>query len=384
MRSQPAQRVEPARRPGVLVCAALPFGYGPCAKLLTLARALKGSAELVFVGRGAALELAGREGASFDRVCQAPEGSDVLAGEVRRASAVLSLMDREAAAVAVGLGRPLYVVDSLLWMRSAVPEAFRGAAGYFAQVFPGAQARPWAPGVTWVGPILERGPALAPSSRGGLVLHLGGSAAPDDRKELYDAYARLALRAVLSAGLLERFASLTLLGGQRALAATETVTNDGRIRRLPATPLEARDQIAHAAAVVTSPGLTAVLECFASRTPTWFLPPQNASQWILLSAFRQHGLGVTALHFEDLGGPVRVGWRLDEAVSDERVPLAIAKALRDPGTLTALAESLKPVALDAHEQVATQDRFVAMLGPPGTDAVVAALRAALAGDGARP
>ncbi len=368
----------------MLVCAALPFGYGPCAKLLTIVRGLKGSAELVFVGRGAALELARREGTSFDRICEAPEGSSVLEREVGRTSAVLSLMDREAAAVAVGLKRPLFVVDSLLWMRSAIPEAFRGAAGYFAQVFPGAQAQPWARGVTWVGPILERDPALVPRQRRGLVLHLGGSAAPDDRGELYDAYAKLALRAVLAAGLLERFASLTLLGGQRALAATEEVTSDVRIRRLCATPLQARDEIARAAAVVTSPGLTAVLECFASRTPTWFLPPQNASQWILLAAFRQHGLGATALHFEDLGGRVRVGPHLEEAVSDARVPLAISEALGDPSTLAALTQCLELVHAQAHEQVATQDRFLAMLGPPGTDAVVAALRAALAGDGARP
>ena len=58
---------------------------------------------------------------------------------------------------------PLYVVDSLLWMREAVPPAFIGAQRYWAQDFLGLREvqGDYQPAPSIVGPILS----LQPRSR---------------------------------------------------------------------------------------------------------------------------------------------------------------------------------------------------------------------------
>jgi hypothetical protein len=94
----------------------MPFGYGPAAKLLTLADRLAADWRLVFVGGGSAHELIARSTSRLDAV-HASEGAvpDRLLAE---ADAALSLMDRRLAEAAVRASLPLAVVDSLLWMRS--------------------------------------------------------------------------------------------------------------------------------------------------------------------------------------------------------------------------------------------------------------------------
>ena len=125
----------------VVACSAHPLGYGPAAKLIVLARALRARGwEPVFLGDGIARELAARSDVFADTL---PAEGDEAA--VRRhlgaARVLLSVMDRGVAAVARACGRPYCVVDSLLWMRADVPEVFLAADRYWVQDFPGVRAR---------------------------------------------------------------------------------------------------------------------------------------------------------------------------------------------------------------------------------------------------
>lgn len=71
-------------------------------------------------------------------------------------------------------------------------------------------------------------------------MHLGGSAAPDGRGALYASYARFAVRAVVAAGLAERFGSVLVLGGPDALGAVDVGDLGGRLARATLAPDEAR------------------------------------------------------------------------------------------------------------------------------------------------
>jgi len=350
----------------------MPFGYGPAAKLLSLARRLRGSLRLVFVGEGSALELVSRCPRDFEAVIAASPLAAESQRRVREADAVLSVMDRGAGAAADRAGRPLFVVDSLLWMRAEIPESLRGARVYFAQAFPAPEPSPCEPSPMWVGPLIA--PHAQAGPRGGdLVVNLGGSAAPDDRRALFAAYARLALRAVVAAGLLERFERVRVIGGQPAIAALSGVAEDPRIECGSLSPEDARACTAGAAALLTAPGLTATLEAFCDRTPTWFLPPQNYSQWCSLRRLRARGLADGAFHWEDEAAAPRLSERLP-AAAHAAAAEPIRRACEDPRVIARVAASLEGVGREGGERAARQAAFFRSLGPCGLDQIAVSLR----------
>ena len=348
----------------------MPFGYGPAAKLVSLARRLRGSMRLVFVGEGSALELVSRSARDFEAVIGGSPLAAESLGWLREADAVLSVMDRDAGAAADRAGRPLFVVDSLLWMRAEIPEALRGASAYFAQAFPAPEPMPCAPTPIWVGPLVAPH-ASGPRGRD-LVVNLGGSAAPDDRRALFAAYARLALRAVVAAGLPERFDRVRVIGGEPAIAALAGVA-DPRIECRSLSPDDARACTAGAAALLTAPGLTATLEAFCDRTPTWFLPPQNYSQWCTLRRLRARGLADGAFHWEDGAAAPRLPERLP-AAAHAGVAEPIRRACEDPQAISWVAASLDGVGRASAARAALQAAFFRSLGPCGLDQIAASLR----------
>jgi hypothetical protein len=363
------------RRLDTLVCTAIPFGYGPAAKLIALAREVVGRTRLVFVGTGAALELATRTRGLFDEIVPLRADHPSAAPHVRSAWGVLSLMDREAAVAARRAERPLFVVDSLLWMRREIPEALTGATRYWAQAFPGLVADDYRPRPELVGPIL---PVSVPARAGrgnGLVVNLGGSAAPDDRARLYASYARCILAAVRAACLPERFGQVSVLGGEATLAALAGAGASDSVRFESLGHEEARERMRRARAVLTVPGLTTTLECFALRTPTWFLPPQNYSQWCTLRALRRAAAASAALHWEDLPSAPSLGERLPAEARDPLVRDAVLRLTADAGVVTQLAERLRGVGVEAAARVDAQSAFYSELGPPGTALIAAALLA---------
>jgi hypothetical protein len=285
-------------------------------------------------------------------------------------------MDREGGAAAAAAGKPLFVLDSLLWMRATVPEPLRAARAYWAQAFPGLVPDDHDPRPTVVGPVLSRRPpetAARPEARRGLVVNLGGSAAPDDRRTLYAAYARFAVRAVVDAGLPERFDEVAVVGGDGAIAAAAEAAGAARCRVESVPHAEARRRISRAAAVLTAPGLTATLESFEAGAPTWFLPPQNTSQWGILRRLRSAGVAPGSFHWEDLEGAPRVPDRVRTEVVDLAVLPAIAAGVGDARAASALAASLSSVGADAAERAERQAGFFRGLGGDGAEEIASAL-----------
>jgi hypothetical protein len=359
----------------------MPFGYGPAAKLVSLARRLQGDLRLVFAGEGSTYEFVSRTTGVFDAVVPGSPAGEAAAPWLREADAVISIMDRDAGAAAARAAKPLYVVDSLLWMRAEIPEALRGAHVYWAQRLSDLAEGDYTPRPCWVGPLVAPRRA-APRARSGLVVNLGGSRAPDDRAALFGAYARLALRALLAAELPARFGRVSVIGGEPAIAALAGETSNPRIECATLAPDDARECMAGAGALLTAPGLTTTLEACLDRTPTWFLPPQNYSQWCSLHRLRACGLAEGALHWEDLPGAPQLRERMPQPQHAPIVAPAILRACADAGVAARLAASLRSVGDGAPERVARQSAFFASLGPSGLDDVAAVLRR-LASDAAR-
>jgi len=282
-----------------LLFCAFPFGYGPAAKLLAIAHAVSArGVSAAFVGSGISLELVRRSRDRFTAVADAT--SQQARALVAESAGVVSLMDRDAAALAERAGKPLFVVDSLLWMRERVPAAFAAARRYWAQRFFGddGPVRLAFPAASPVGPIV----AAFEGRRGGdgIVVHLGGCASPFASSEAHHHYALAVMHALVASGV-ARGHRCRLLAGEACVArlraefpasdvALETLSHDDALRAIAGADL-----------VLTSPGVTATFECFSLGVPAFFLPPQNYSQWLALQALRAAGLAPASLHWSDLG-----------------------------------------------------------------------------------
>ena len=363
----------PPRKTGRVIMSALPLGYGPAAKLVVIAGELRRlGAAPVFVGRGIAHELAARSGV-FEDVVDDPAGSRAC-GLLDGAAAAVSLMDREFAALALESGTPLHVVDSLLWMRADVPEEFTAGRHLWAQDFFGVRQRAAqlqsAP--TVVGPIV--GPAHRPRRNGGagLVVNLGGYASAYSGNGSDGTYAEFVVRGILaSPWAAGSGGSVTVLGGARCVAECARRHPGLRCDSLPHS--DSCDAFANAAAVLTAPGLTATLECFESGVPTFFLPPENYSQWLILEHLRQAGLAPGAFHWRDCGeegiGP---GLTMEERVP--RVQAAIARGAADPGAASGFQAALAAYSgMNGSALAQRQGAWYSSLGACGSGEIAAGI-----------
>jgi hypothetical protein len=127
--------------------------------------------------------------------------------------------------------------------------------------------------------------------------------------------------------------------------------------------------------VLTSPGVTATLECFHAGVATSFLPPQNYSQWLALEALRSGGLAEGAFHWADVTGPLPFANMPEERrtplVLETIARLSAADSLSEELTRSLRAAARRPpAALRARQHAAFQS-----LGANGAIEIAAELAA---------
>jgi hypothetical protein len=359
--------------PPIVACSAYPLGYGPAAKLVVLARALRARGwEPVFLGSGIARELAARSDV-FAEVINADEDATAVRGRLRAAKVLLSVMDRSVAAVAREDGRPYCVVDSLLWMRDRVPEVFLAAHRYWVQDFPGVRARlpEIRPTPTVVGPIV---PAMRPveaADGAELVVNLGGMESPDGPPDHAIRYAEFVVDGLLLSRLPARLGGrAVVLGGRRIIEHLRRRHGEAALAFESVAHGESVARLARAAVVLTAPGLTTTLECFQLAVPTFFLPPENYSQWWSLHLLRAHELAPGSFHWQDRLPESPIVERMPEATRGPKLRAAIDRVIGDESARVAYADYLEAIpAADRARLAARQRAFFESLGPDGTETV---------------
>jgi hypothetical protein len=367
-------RAVAAGGPCVVLCA-LALGYGPAAKAIALASALRArGVRSRFAGSGIALELARRERV-FDRVSElGPHAAAAARSQLADADAVISVMDPELAALACEVGRPLHVVDSLLWMRDEIPAAFRTARRYWVQEFPGVRERlgQLERAARVVGAIVGPVPARA-AGPAGLVVNLGGAGAAEVGANAGPEYAELVMRALLRSGAMAAGRGpVTLLAGEACVSALRMRFPGAALRLASLSRSEALAAFAGAERVLTSPGLTASLEGFALGVPVLYLPPQNYSQWWILETLRRAGLAPSSLAWSDLVSDHGIEPDLPPQVRRPRLAALLRRCAGDPKTEALLAERIAgALAADAGALAGAQARFLRGLGARGADAIAA-------------
>lgn len=357
----------------VIACCAYPFGYGPASKLIVLARALRDRGwEPVFLGTGIARELATRSDVFAQVVTVKPDDPETRR-RLNGAAALLSVMDRDFAAIACESGRPYCVVDSLLWMRDHVPDVFLSARRYWVQDFPGVRARvaEIQPTPTVVGPIVPAMSRAEPGPNAGLVMNLGGMESPSGDAGGAMRYADFVVDGLVRSGVMARFAGRTAVLGGRGIVDHLT-RRHGRpgLEFASLSHDEGLGRLAGAAVVLTAPGLTATLECFQLAVPTFFLPPQNYSQWWSLHVLRQNGLAPGSFHWQDRLPESPIVERMPEATRGPLLRGIIDRLVADEAAQAAYVDSLGAASATYRPPLAARQRaFFDSLGPDGVETI---------------
>jgi hypothetical protein len=323
-----------------------------------------------FVGSGVALELARRSDSFGD--CIAADAMEPRARRALRAGdRVLCVMDPQLAGIARELGCDVTAVDSLFWMWDRVPPEYLDADAYFVQNFPGVEERitecDGRPSI--VGPIIGERVARGESS-GMLVINLGGFESPFAEAGK-DPYGELAIKSVATSLLGEAYRGRTLaIGGSACLRALDDELTAAGFDSGSLSPEAADRELARAGLVVTSPGLTTTLACFAAAVPTVFLPPQNYSQWLILATMRRLGLAPSALHWIDCDPDIPLRERMSEDVAVPEVRRAISRLAGSESVRAELRRRLsEALSLDFGELATRQHEWYRTLGSNGAEAV---------------
>ena len=358
-----------------LACSAAPFGYGPASKLVAIAeRAREMDFRPVFVGTGAGFELAARS-AAFEEVVLAPPGDRRARTLIASADAFVSSMDRKYLAFASERSLPVFVADSLFWMRHSIPAAFSSARRYWVQNFPGVpeRAAETTPAPAVVGPIVRPG-AERNRSPSKLVVSFGSADYPFEYLPADGSVFDFIVDGILASDLLDAFPDAVFLAGGRCIDHLSARYQQSKLDFVSASSDEARRLLASAALVLAAPGLTTALECFQGGIPVYFLPPLNYSQWWILKTFRHHGLAPGAFHWEDVFRDSPLAERMTEELRVTRFRNVIARVIREEAAAAALRDGFQAHARHASDDLGQRQRaFFDRLGPNGLDRIAADL-----------
>ncbi len=362
----------------MIVCCAYPLGYGPAAKLHVIAEELqRRGVHTVFLGTGVTHEFAAH---SRSGIAVEADPDDARARAVVAASdAVLSLMDRDYVRVAQELGKPYFVVDSLVWLRERIPEEFLASRRYWVQDFVGVRERlaETSAGAIVVGPVVRSMPRASEGGGTELVVSLGGLASPYQGDEGGVRYAEFVVEGLLRSEMLRPFQGRALvMGGRRCIEHLRRRHAGTRLDFATLSHASAVARLRRAALVVSAPGLTTALECFQLGVPTFFLPPQNYSQWWILKTLRARDLAPCSFHWEDRPTEHPITERMPEAT---RVPLLrdlLTRSMADREVARGFDDALAGVpAVDRRALASRQWSFFRSLGANATAAIAAEMQA---------
>jgi len=360
-----------------LLCCAFPFGYGPAVKLLLIARRLRAAGvHTTFLGHGISHEMAANCTGAFDEVIHAKPTDPQVTQHIASAAGLFSMMDRDFASLAQAQGKPVYVADSLTWKREQLPTPFTAAKRYWVQNFaPNGTHTQRNANTVSVGPIVEPRQPTPAHQRRGLVINLGGCETPAGPEAENFAYADFVMRGTLQSGATETFAShITLLAGHHAVARLRVAFPDCGIALHTATHDEALDHLGTAACVLTSPGLTTTLECFQFAMPTYFLPPQNYSQWCILQHLQESGIASGSFTWSQIKPHFPALDTLPESDRTALVRQAITEVSANQHAREMFAASLQQrLATDPTALAIRQREFFESLGPNGVDTIAGEL-----------
>lgn len=291
-----------------VVLDAIPFGFGPTGKLLAIVEAIAERRLPMRVLshptndsliRSSVKELQSQ--INLTNVTIEPFDGDAADGDV-----VVSVMNERTLELAQSRGRVNAAVDSLFWMWDEPPQSFRSATRYFIQKDRRNRKNEAAflmpnDNHCFVGRITsKRSRRRDHVSRDFVLFSVGGVSSPLTRQYDNERYVSLFSR------IISEFHSRN--PGTQVRVACPPQYIELCSQRLSNTLLRPEclghraflNALGSARAIVTSPGLTTLLEAFEADTPVLLLPAQNYSQYF--NATLLNGGPIRQVLLQDVSG----------------------------------------------------------------------------------
>jgi hypothetical protein len=337
------------------------WGYGTTTGATSIAAALEGSATRWLIGEGAGFTL-GRRGSFDDCIpanTTAARPPEALKEAIRESDVVVSVMNLNAAKLAGQLRIPCLYVDTLLWMWDRPPTLPSSVTRYFAAGFPGVEgnALQWKhslPRTEVVAPLITPSHSGDPRTQTDVLVNFGGLSAPLVTQGSLVAYARAMVDCIVHA-LADWPGGITISMGEHVLnpidrARVRLTRPDARFVDL--SHPEYLRKLAGCRLLVSSPGLSATQEAFATSVPCLLLPSQNLSQTLSLQAM-DRARAAFALDWDAIYGLTGLTAQ-DERGSCQRIADCIHRFEADPTARTRLAGHLAArLAPDCLEHIAS-------------------------------
>lgn len=362
-----------------ILCDAVPFGYGPIGKLLTICARLPASYEVTLLAANSSYELA--QISSFDKLLSCDTEDPTSLAHFRRqftdADLFINVMNPVSADYASSIGTPMVHVDSLFWMWDQVPPSLAHAATYFVQNFVGVdeQLKKFhidTPAV--VGAIIDD--RFRSTIKGNqLLINIGGL-----RSKLIQPGKNSNYPTII-AGILERVLGhhsfpQVLFTGDKA-----TMSELARSCTIPNCRFEALAhdsflrELGRSSLLLTSPGLTTTYEAFGYGVPVVFLPPQNLSQFLILKRLRQRGAARFSVHWLDYYPESDLDAGLPEEDGVRHVLACIQRFEADQRCQRLFQDTLAGALLEqSHDDILSgQDEFIEHYGATGAIGVADAI-----------
>ena len=280
-----------------VLCDAIPFCFGPISKMLTVSESIADFSDLTLLASGTSKEL-GKKG-PFKRIvdCNTENVVELEKNEglFKESELFVNVMEPASAKFAKKLNVPSAQIDSLFWMWDSIADEVAESDFYFIQNFDGVkeQLEKFSKKIVnpvLVGPIIKEKPNVK-KQKNQLIINFGGIESGLIKIGKNSNYP-FTVAKILCENLKNQdcFDSILFTGLGKILSQLKQKYSKTGFNFSFLDHNEFLEELASSKMLLTSPGLTTSFEAFSFEIPTFFLPPQNYSQYWNLSKFNKHGL----------------------------------------------------------------------------------------------
>jgi hypothetical protein len=291
----------------IILCDAKAFCFGPISKLLVVTENLRKKYKIIFLVSGTSKVLSGSNSADEIIECNTEDVDDLNKNKkyFLEADLFINIMNPISAKFATENGVPMTQIDSLFWMWENIPKEILDSDIYSIQNFDGVndqleRYKNKIKNPVIVGPIIKNLKNKT-VKKNKLVINLGGMESASIKIGVNTNYPFVIM------GLLDKvlskhneFDEIVCCGNKKVLKDISDKLPNSKIKFKFYEHDSFLKQITEARMIISSPGLTTAFEAFDIKTPMFFLPPQNYSQYWNLDTFSKNKISADALNWDDL------------------------------------------------------------------------------------
>ena len=287
-----------------ILCDAVPFCFGPISKMITVSEKLSVQNRVSMLVSGTSQDLANKSHVDSLINCNTEETNELKKQEMRikTSDLFINIMNPISARFVKSIDVPQVQIDSLFWMWDQIPQEILESEIYFIQNFEGVEKQltryyDKIKNPKLVGPIVKDPPLVEKTNK--LVINFGGMESGSIKVGKNSNYPFIISKILDEIKNKLDFDEILCLGNGHIM---DTIQKNNQSKKIKYGFLghdEFIREIASAKMLLTSPGLTTTFEAFNANTPTFFLPPQNYSQYWNLSGFNDKEITNGALNWDD-------------------------------------------------------------------------------------